>query len=61
MLLSKKIEQITPSGTVMLAQKARELKALGRDIIELGEGEPDFQTPEFIIEEAFQALSKKIS
>ncbi len=55
MLLSKKIEQITPSGTVMLAQKARELKALGRDIIELGEGEPDFQTPEFIIEEAFQA------
>ena len=55
MLLSKKIAQITPSGTVMLAQKARELKALGRDIIELGEGEPDFQTPEFIIEEAFQA------
>ena len=58
MKLSKKISQITPSGTVILAQRARELKAMGKDIIELGEGEPEFNTPEFIIEKAFRAAKK---
>ena len=52
MQLSKKMLKISPSGTVILAQKARQLKAEGKDIIELGEGEPDFNTPDFIIKYA---------
>ena len=55
MQLSKKMLKISPSGTVILAQKARQLKAEGKDIIELGEGEPDFNTPEFIIRYAYQS------
>ena len=55
MQLSKKMSNISPSGTVVLAQKARQLKAQGKDIIELGEGEPDFNTPEFIIRYAYQS------
>ena len=55
MQLSKKMLKISPSGTVILAQKARQLKAEGKDIIELGEGEPDFNTPEFIIKYAYQS------
>ena len=53
--LSKKMSDIKPSATVMLGQKARDLSAQGKDIIQLGEGEPDFNTPDFIIEAAFKA------
>ena len=56
MQLSKKMLKISPSGTVILAQKARQLKAEGKDIIELGEGEPDFNTPEFIKDAAVKAI-----
>ena len=38
MKLSKKINNILPSNTVVLGQKARELISLGKDIIQLGEG-----------------------
>ena len=41
-----------------VTQKARELKAAGKDIIGLGAGEPDFDTPQFIKDGALEALNK---
>ena len=40
--------RVKPSATIAVSQKARELKAAGRDIIGLGAGEPDFDTPDNI-------------
>ena len=57
MKLSKKINNILPSNTVVLGQ-ARELISLGKDIIQLGEGEPDFNTPDHIINAALDAMNK---
>ena len=56
MQLNKKIAKIAPSATVVLGQKARELRAQGNNIIQLGEGEPDLNTPDFIVEAAFKAV-----
>lgn len=56
MLLSQKIEQIKPSITLTVAARAIELKAKGEDIIDLGVGEPDFDTPDFIKESAIKAI-----
>ena len=47
-LLSKRIQKIEESATLAMARKSRELKELGRQIINLSLGEPDFNTPEFI-------------
>lgn len=47
-ILSSRLSTIKPSPTVSVTQKAAELKAAGRDIIGLGAGEPDFDTPEHI-------------
>ena len=55
MQIGEKIRKTRVSGTVRLAQMARELKASGYDVIELGEGEPDFDTPDFVIKAAFEA------
>ena len=52
MQLNKKIAKIAPSATVVLGQKARELRAQGSNIIQLGEGEPDINTPDFIVKAA---------
>ena len=49
--LSQSIGRIKPSPTLAVAGKARELKAAGRDVIGLGAGEPDFDTPDNIKEE----------
>ena len=56
MKLSKKIIDIEPSSTVILGQKARELISSGKDVIQLGEGEPDFNTPQNIINAAKNAM-----
>ena len=53
---SDALSRIQPSPTLAVTQKARELKAAGRDIISLGAGEPDFDTPDFIKEAAIQAI-----
>ena len=45
-----------PSATIAVTQKARELKAKGRDIIGLGAGEPDFDTPANIKQAAIHAI-----
>ncbi len=54
--IANRLSAIKPSATMAVTQKARELAAQGHDIISLGAGEPDFDTPEHIIEAAKQAL-----
>ena len=55
--LSHSIKRIKPSATMAVTQKARELKAAGKDIIGLGAGEPDFDTTENIKKAAIQAIN----
>ncbi|MCQ2009162.1 MAG: pyridoxal phosphate-dependent aminotransferase [Sporolactobacillus sp.] len=55
MQLAKRVETITPSSTLAITAKAGELKAQGYDVIGLGAGQPDFNTPEFIIDAAMEA------
>ena len=54
--ISAKVEQIKPSATIAVSMQAMELRAQGRDIISLGAGEPDFDTPEHIREAAIAAI-----
>ena len=54
--LADSLARIKPSATIAVTNKARELKAAGRDVIGLGAGEPDFDTPENIKEAAIQAI-----
>jgi aspartate aminotransferase len=54
--LSAAIRRIQPSATMAVTNKAAELKAAGRDIIGLGAGEPDFDTPDFVKEAAIAAI-----
>jgi aspartate aminotransferase len=56
--LSEALERIQPSPTIAVSQKARELKAEGRDVIGLGAGEPDFDTPDNIKEAAVAAIRR---
>ena len=55
--LSDRINSVTPSATLEMAAKARELRAQGKDIIGLSLGEPDFNTPDYIKEAAIQAIN----
>ncbi|MDO6473541.1 pyridoxal phosphate-dependent aminotransferase [Maribacter sp. 1_MG-2023] len=54
--LSDRINSVTPSATLEMAAKARELRAQGKDIIGLSLGEPDFNTPDYIKNAAIQAV-----
>lgn len=58
MLLSAAIQRIQPSATLAVTAKAAELKRQGRDIIGLGAGEPDFDTPDFVKEAAIEAIRR---
>lgn len=53
---SDALSRIKPSPTMAATQAARDLKAAGRDIISLGAGEPDFDTPNFVKEAAVNAI-----
>ena len=55
-IISNNLKKIKPSPTIAVTQKARELKAAGKDVIGLGAGEPDFDTPENIKEAAIKAI-----
>jgi aspartate aminotransferase len=55
-LESATLARVKPSATLATDQKARELKANGKDVISLGAGEPDFDTPENIKEAAIKAI-----
>jgi len=57
-IVSNSLKRIKPSPTIAVSQKARELKAAGKDVIGLGAGEPDFDTPENIKKAAINAISK---
>ena len=55
-IISDSLKRIKPSPTIAVTQKARELKASGKDVIGLGAGEPDFDTPNNIKEAAIKAI-----
>jgi aspartate aminotransferase len=57
-IISNSLKRIKPSPTIAVTQKARELKAAGKDVIGLGAGEPDFDTPENIKKAAIEAINK---
>ena len=54
--IADRLARIKPSPTIAVSTKARELKAAGRDVIGLGAGEPDFDTPDNIKEAAIAAI-----
>jgi aspartate aminotransferase len=56
--LSDALSRIKPSATIVITQKARDLKAQGRDVISLSVGEPDFDTPDHIKEAAIAAIHR---
>lgn len=58
MNLSQNALQITPSMTLEITAKAKQLKAQGVDVIDFGVGEPDFDTPSYIKEAAIDAIKK---
>jgi aspartate aminotransferase len=59
--LSERIKSLSVSQTLAMAQKSRELKAKGLDIISLSLGEPDFNTPDYIKEAAKKAIDQNFS
>src|SRR5882724_9544742 len=54
--LADSLARIKPSATIAVTDKARVLKAAGRDVVSLGAGEPDFDTPDNIKEAAIRAI-----
>ena len=57
-IISDSLKRIKPSPTIAVTQKARELRAAGKDVIGLGAGEPDFDTPQNIKDAAIQAINE---
>lgn len=55
--LSERVQSLTPSSTLAISAKAKQLKAEGHNVIGLGVGEPDFNTPDYIIKAAMKALT----
>jgi aspartate aminotransferase len=55
-LLSARADRARISASARAAQRARELRAAGKNIIELAQGEPDFNTPDHVIEAAYRAM-----
>ncbi|MFD1018456.1 pyridoxal phosphate-dependent aminotransferase [Thalassobacillus hwangdonensis] len=56
MNLAERVKTLTPSSTLAITAKAKALKAEGHDVIGLGAGEPDFNTPGYILDDAKQAM-----
>lgn len=57
-LIADALSRVQPSATIAVTNKARELKAAGRDVIGLGAGEPDFDTPDNIKQAAIDAINR---
>lgn len=53
---AKRVQKINPSTTLAITAKAKRLKAEGKEVINFGAGEPDFDTPDYIKEKAIQAI-----
>lgn len=60
-LLANRVKTLTPSSTLAITAKANELKAQGVDVIGLGAGEPDFNTPENILKAAKDSMDKGLT
>jgi len=60
-LLSERIRNIAPSATLAVDAKAKQLKKEGKDVLNFGAGEPDFNTPENIKEAAKRAIDRNIT
>ena len=56
MTLAQRIGRIQPSATLAMTAKAAELRSQGKDVLNMSVGEPDFNTPENIINAAIQAM-----
>lgn len=57
-IIADRLSRIKPSPTIAVTTKAKELKAAGRDVIGLGAGEPDFDTPDFVKDAAIKAIKE---
>ena len=57
-IVSNNLKRIKPSPTIAVTSKAREMRAAGRDVIGLGAGEPDFDTPDNIKDAAIEAIKR---
>ena len=58
MMTSAALDRISPSPTLAITTKVQELKRAGIDVIGLGAGEPDFDTPDFVKEAAIEAIRR---
>lgn len=58
MFIANRLQLVKPSPTLAVTAKAAELKAAGKDVIGLGAGEPDFDTPDHIKEAAIEAIRR---
>ncbi|MBM7584316.1 aspartate aminotransferase [Bacillus pakistanensis] len=56
--LAERVKALTPSTTLAITAKAKEMKSQGIDVIALGAGEPDFNTPEHIISSAYNSMQE---
>ena len=56
-MLADRLSAIKPSPTIAVSNMAAEMKAAGQDVIGLGAGEPDFDTPDHIKQAAIQAMA----
>ena len=57
-IISNNLKRIKPSPTIAVTTKAREMRASGKDVIGLGAGDPDFDTPDNVKEAAIEAIKK---
>lgn len=57
MEISKLDKKINPSGTMAISNKSRELKSQGKPVIGFGAGEPDFPSPDYVVDAAIKAVS----
>jgi aspartate aminotransferase len=57
-IVARGLSRVKPSATIAVSQKARELREQGRDVIGLGAGEPDFDTPDNIKKAAIEAINR---
>ena len=55
-ILSNNLARVKPSPTIAMSSLATQMKSEGRDVISLSAGEPDFDTPEFIVDATIKAL-----
>lgn len=60
-LLADRVKTLTPSSTLAITAKAKELKTQGIDVIGLGAGEPDFNTPQNILDAAIDSMNKGLT